>query len=218
MWRKFMNLQRRDIYLKIEPLGDYSPLAPVICGKRYGRDCMFNEGHESGHIPSNEIIEATVDGLIYREYMDGHYTIPNTAKLVQPDVNEPPWNRRVPGAVLYAKPGERLFIHVLNGDAHDCHSFHLHGLRYGIDSDGAWPNGVRSHDGRRSDEIRPGETWTYVFEATPETIGAWPFHDHVRNVQMNVNRGLFGGLIVRDPSAPCPDYEVPIFIHQLQGL
>ncbi len=212
-----MNFQRRDIYLKIEPLNDYSPLAPFICARRYGRDCMFNEGHESGRIPASEIIEALVDALIYREYFDGHYTIPNTGKLVQPDANEPPWNRRVPGAVLYAKVGERLYVHVLNGDPEDCHSLHLHGLRYGIDSDGAWPNGVSSRDGRRSDEIRPDETWTYVFEATPETIGAWVFHDHVRNVQRNVNRGLFGGLIVRDPSTPCANYEIPMFIHQMQA-
>src|SRR5207237_10904299 len=110
-----------------------------------------------------------------------------------------------------------LYIHVLNGDPADCHSFHLHGLRYGIESDGAWPFGVGTRSGRRSDEIRPGESWTYVFNATEETIGAWPFHDHVRNVQANVNRGLFGALIVRDPAARRPDHEIPLFVHQLQG-
>jgi hypothetical protein len=117
---------------------------------------MFNEGHESGCLSASEVIEATVNALVYREYFDGHYTIPNTAKLIAADVNEPPWDRRVPGSVLYAKPGERLHIHVLNADRDDCHSFHFHGLRYGIESDGAWPHGVASRDGRRSDEIRPG--------------------------------------------------------------
>jgi len=56
-----------------------------------------------------------------------------------------------------------------------------------------------------------------VFDATEDTIGAWPFHDHVRNVQANVNRGLFGALIVRDQGAPRPDHEIPLFVHQLQG-
>ena len=60
-------------------------------------------------------------------------------------------------------------------------------------------------------------SWTYVFDATEDTIGAWPFHDHVRNVQANVNRGLFGALIVRDQGAPRPDHEIPLFVHQLQG-
>jgi len=208
---------RRDIFLKIEQVTAYSPLAPLPCARRWGRDAMFNPGHELGRVQPGEIVATTLDALVYREYFDNHYTHPNTAKLVPADVNEPPWNRRVPGCVLYARPGERLYIHVLNGDPTDCHSFHLHGLRYGIESDGAWPFGVGARSGRRSDEIRPGESWTYVFDATEETIGAWPFHDHVRNVQANVNRGLFGALIVRDPRAPRPDHEIPLFVHQLQG-
>jgi FtsP/CotA-like multicopper oxidase with cupredoxin domain len=210
-------MSRRDIFLKIELIKDYSPLAPVLCARHYGRDCMFNDGHELGRIPAAEILGASLDALVYREYFDPNYTIPNTGKLIAADVNEPPWFRRVPGTVLYARPGERLRIHVLNADKDDCHSFHLHGLHYGIDSDGAWPFGISRSDGRRSDEIRPGETWTYVFDATTDTIGAWAFHDHVRNVQRNVNRGLFGGLIVRDPAAPCADHEVPLFLHQMAG-
>src|SRR5262249_48261532 len=211
-----MEFKRRDIFLKIEPLNNYSPLAPITCARHYGRDCMFNEGHELGRVTPREIFSSTLDALVYREYLDPGYTLPNTKKIIESDVNEPPWDRRVPGAVLYAKPGDRLYIHVLNGDR-DCHSFHLHGLRYGIDSDGAWPLGIRSRDGRRSDEILPGQKWTYIFDVAPETIGAWAFHDHVRQVARNINRGLFGGLIVRDPSAPCVDHEIPLFIHQMQG-
>ena len=211
-----MKFTRRDIFLKIEQLNSYSPLAPIMCARYYGRDCMFGEGHETGRVTPQEIFGSSLDCLVYREYLDPDYMIPNKKKIIEADVNEPPWDRRIPGAVLYAKPGERLYIHVLNGDR-DCHSFHLHGLRYGIDSDGAWPFGIHSSDGRRSDEILPGQRWTYVFDATPETIGAWAFHDHVRNVQRNVNRGLFGGLIVLDPSAPCADHTVPVFVHQLQG-
>ena len=47
---------RRDIFLQIEPLNDYSPLAPLLCARRYGRDCMFNEGHELGRIPSEDCL------------------------------------------------------------------------------------------------------------------------------------------------------------------
>jgi len=212
-----IKLKPRDIFLRIEPLARYSPLAPIVCSRHYGRDCMRNHGHELGRIPPQEIHGAAVDALVYREYLDPHYTIPNRAKLIPADVNEPPWERRVPGALLWANPGERLHIHVVNGDKEDCHSFHLHGLRYGIESDGAWPLGIGTKDGRRSDEIKPGERWTYVFDATEETIGAWGFHDHVRDVAAVVNRGLFGGLIVRDPSAGCPDHEVPMFVHQMVG-
>ncbi len=212
-----MDLTRRDIFLRIEPLDRYSPLAPITCARHYGRDCMFNEGHELGRVTPQEIASTAVNALVYREYIDPDYTVPNTAKIVAADVNEPPWDRRVPGAVLWAKPGERLYVHVLNADKDDCHSFHVHGLKYGVDSDGAWPFGVRTRDGWRSDEILPGQRWTYVFDVTADTIGAWAFHDHVRHVGTTVNRGLFGGLIVRDPAAPCPDHEVPMFVHQMVG-
>src|SRR5437764_671808 len=125
-----MMLRTRDVFLRIEPVEQYSPLAPILCSRKYGRDCMFNPGHELGRIPPSEIAASTVNALVYREYLDPHYTVPNTSKILPADVNEPPWNRRVPGAVLWARPGERLRIQVLNGDPDACHSFHLHGLRY----------------------------------------------------------------------------------------
>ncbi|WP_161988701.1 galactose oxidase-like domain-containing protein [Pedococcus bigeumensis] len=208
-------LRRRDIFLKIEPLGGYSPLAPVAGSRRYGRDAMYGMGHETGRVQPTEIAATTVNALVYREYLDDHYTTPNTAKLVEADVNEPPWYRRVPGAVLYAEPGEQLYIHVLNAD-NDCHSLHVHGVKYGIDSDGAWPFGVGTRRGLRSDEILPGQSWTYSFDVTEETVGVWAFHDHTHMVQANVNRGLFGALVVRNPAAPRA-LDVPMFLHAMQA-
>ena len=210
-------MARRDIYLRIEVLPSYSPLAPILCSRRWGRDCMRNMGHELGRIPADEIFAATVNAVVYRQYHDRHFLQPVTDKLIAVDAAEPPWDRRVPGTVLYAEPGEQLHIHVHNADPDACHSFHLHGLRYALDSDGAWPLGVVARDGRRSDEIRPGESWTYLFEATEATIGAWPFHSHVRQVGQWIDLGLFGGLVVRDPDAPPVDREIPLFLHRMQG-
>ena len=42
---------RRDIFLQIEPLQGYSPLAPLLCARRYGRDCQRNMGHASAAFP-----------------------------------------------------------------------------------------------------------------------------------------------------------------------
>jgi hypothetical protein len=106
----------------------------VLCARCYGRDCQFNEGHELGRIPAEEILQTRVGALVYREYLDPEYTTPNPAALVPADVTEPPWSRRVPGAVIWARPGERLYLHVRNGDPEECHSLHVHRLRYGIDS------------------------------------------------------------------------------------
>jgi plastocyanin len=210
-------LRCRDVYLRIEKLPAYSPVAPGGAEHgRYGHDCMRMHGHEDGHIPQAEIERRRVDAVVYREYLDPGYTVPNTAPLVAQDVIEPMWDQRVPGAVLYAEPNERLHVHVRNDDT-DPHTFHVHGLIYGIDSDGAWPFGVADASGHRSDAICPGDEWCYVFDVTSDTVGCWPFHDHLMDIEAAVNRGLFGGLVVRHPAGPKPDLEVPFFLHRMVG-
>jgi plastocyanin len=200
----------REVYLRIEGIVDYSPVEPSShAAANYRRDCMRNPGHEDGTIPIAEVNARRLTALIYREYLDSHYLIPKPDKLVLADVNEPIFPHRVPGTVIYTRPGEHLHIHVLNADSMP-HSFHVHGLRYGIDSDGSWPLGTQATDGRRSDEICPGQHWTYHFTVTDEMVGAWPFHDHSRHIGMSVNRGLFGGIVVlpRDCEHP-PHFELP---------
>jgi len=174
---------------------------------------MRNHGHEDSRIPAAEVERRRVDAIVYREYLDSGYVTPNMAPLISRDMAEPRWDRRIPATVLYAEPGERLYIHVRNDDI-EPHSFHVHGLAYGIDSDGSWPFGVVDGAGRRSDAICPGEEWCYVFDVTEETVGCWPFHDHVMDIQAAVDRGLFGGVVVREPDAHI-DVEVPFFLHHL---
>ena len=186
----------RNIYLKIEAIPDYSPVEPSgHAGAHYRRDCMRNSGHEDGTIPVSEVDARRLDALIYREYLDPGYLIPKPDKLILTDVNEPVFPHRVPGTVLYANPGDHLHIRVVNADTMP-HSFHVHGLGYGIDSDGSWPFGTQSTDGRRSDEICPGQYWVYHYKVTREMVGAWPFHDHSRHIAQSINRGLFGGIVV----------------------
>jgi hypothetical protein len=133
---------RRDFYLRIEAIPGYSPVNPDDDeANPYKRDCLRSPGHGDATIPDAKVEMRRFDALVYREYLDATYTSPNMAKMVAADVNEPRADRRVPSAVLYAEPGERLYIHVLNADDQP-HSFHLHGLIYGIDSDGFWPLGV----------------------------------------------------------------------------
>jgi FtsP/CotA-like multicopper oxidase with cupredoxin domain len=203
----------RDIYLKIEQLRNYSPVAPdthVSPPIKYERDCMRNINHEDGTIPPDEVAARRLHALVYREYLDPAYLVPKPDKIIVADINEPAYNHRVPGAVIYARPGDFLRIHVKNSDITP-HSFHVHGLKYGSDSDGSWPFGTQSQDNRRSDEICPGQSWTYSFEVTDEMLGAWPFHDHYRDIGMSVNRGLFGGIIVL-PGEECdhlPRFPLP---------
>ena len=211
----------RDIYLRIEGVPRYSPVDPEDHEHdRYRRDCMRNHGHDDARVPVAEVERRRLDALVYREYLDAGYTMPRVDRMVPNDVNEPRWDRRVPGCVLYAEVGERLFVHVLNADS-EPHSFHVHGLVYGIDSDGSWPFGVTGGTSKghelRSDAICPGQSWCYVFDVTEDTIGAWPFHDHVMDIQAAADRGLFGGIVVRDPDCERADIEVPFFLHRMVG-
>ncbi|MFN7924706.1 MAG: galactose oxidase-like domain-containing protein [Bryobacteraceae bacterium] len=206
----------RHIYLKIEKILAYSPVDPdPDAHGMFRKDCMHNEGHDDGIIPDAEVTQRTFDAVIYREYTDSTYVTPRTNKLADADVREPSWYRRVPGAFLYLKPGRRVQVHVLNGD-NQPHTLHVHGLAYGVDSDGSFPFGVEGPDGR-SDQICPGARWTYEFDVTEEMIGCWPFHSHFHHIQEVTDLGLFGGIVVRDPKRPHPDLEVPFFLHRMIG-
>lgn len=188
----------RHVYLKIEKIENYSPVRPedkVTPPIQYGRDCMRNEGHHDGTIPEAEIQARSLTAVVYREYLDSGYLIPKPDKLILADINEPAYNHRVPGTVIYTRPCERLKIHVWNCDD-VTHSFHTHGLRYGIDSDGSWPFGTQNHHGHRSDAICPDQTWTYTYDVTDKMIGVWPFHDHTHHMDMRIDQGLFGGIVV----------------------
>src|SRR4030095_12996153 len=190
----------QHVYLKIERIEDYTPVYPQddhnVSGVQYGRDCMRNSGHENGFIPQSEIDARGLDAVVYREYLDSAYLIPKPDKLILADINEPLFNHRVPGTVIYTRPCKKLKIHVWNTD-NIPHSLHVHGLRYGIDSDGSWPFGTEAaHHGGRSDAICSGESWTYTFDVTDEMLGAWPFHDHTHHMDMRIEHGLFGGIVV----------------------
>jgi hypothetical protein len=107
----------RHVYLKIEEIVGYSSVEPSPhAAARYRRDCMRNTGHEDASIPLSEVNARSVDAVVYREYLDAGYLVPKPDRLVLADVNEPIYTHRVPGTVIYAHPGERLHIHVLNAD------------------------------------------------------------------------------------------------------
>jgi len=191
----------KHVYLKIERMEGYSPVKPLeeeAAQAEYQRDCMRNKGHENGKIPKSEVEARAVDAVIYREYLDSAYIIPKTDRLIAADINEPLYENRVPGTVIYAHAHQRLKIHVWNDDEVP-HSLHAHGLQYGIDSDGTWPFGTQAgSNGPRSDAICPGETWIYTFDLSYDDLGAWPFHDYTHYSNISVEQGLFGAIVVLD--------------------
>jgi hypothetical protein len=96
----------REVYLKIEQVLGYNPVAPDEAEHGvHGLDCMRNPGHEDALVPQAEQERRRLDALVYREYLDAAYTVPKTDPIVASDINEPRWDRRVPGTVIYAHPG-----------------------------------------------------------------------------------------------------------------
>ena len=53
----------RNIYLKIERLLGYSPVAPQDEMGHYHQDCARNTGHEDGRVPDGEVALRRVDAL-----------------------------------------------------------------------------------------------------------------------------------------------------------
>jgi FtsP/CotA-like multicopper oxidase with cupredoxin domain len=50
----------------------------------------------------------------------------------------------------------------------------------------------------------------------PESVGAWPYHDHGPNHTLNTFRGMFGSLVIRPRGESVPAVEQSLFLHQLQ--
>jgi FtsP/CotA-like multicopper oxidase with cupredoxin domain len=117
----------------------------------------------------------------------------------------------IPGPTLEATVGDVIVAHFRNADEHfgQAVTMHPHGVRYTPDYDGAY---LGAHT-RAGGFIAPGREFTYTWEAVPDSVGVWPYHDHGPNHLVNTARGLFGAVIVREPGAKVPDVETVLFLH-----
>ena len=120
----------------------------------------------------------------------------------------------IPGPTLHCEVGDTLVVHVRNNLGErfgQAITMHPHGVRYNPEYDGVYLGDFT----RAGGFIGPGEEFTYTWEAVPESVGVWPYHDHGPNHTLNTFRGMFGSLIVRERGARAPDVEQVLFLHQL---
>jgi len=117
----------------------------------------------------------------------------------------------MPGPTLTAEVGDVIVVHFSNLERRlrQAVTMHAHGVRYNPEYDGAYLGDFT----RAGGFVAPDEEFTYVWEATPESVGVWPYHDHAPNHTLNAIRGLFGAVIVREKGAPAPDVEQVLFLH-----
>lgn len=100
------------------------------------------------------------------------------------------YNGQVPGPVLRIRLGETLRVTFTNKLPQPT-TVHWHGVRV--------PNAMDGVPGVTQKPIAPGAS--FVYEFTPKDAGTFWFHPHLRASEQ-VERGLFGVLIVEDASPP----------------
>lgn len=145
-------------------------------------------------VPRKRVFEA----LAYQQYTDGFAS----------PIGKP----RMPGPTLHAEVGDLIQVHFRNavGAKFDqVVTMHPHGVRYTPDYDGSYYGDFTRIGGF----VEPGEEFTYRWEATPDSVGVWPYHDHGPNHTLNSFRGLFGAIIVRPKGGPVPDVETVLYFH-----
>ena len=112
------------------------------------------------------------------------------------------YNGQVPGPVIDARVGDTLVVRLTNRLPEPT-TIHWHGLRLPSPRDG-------TEDAQRP--VQPGETFEYRF-VLPDAGTFW-YHPHF-NETVQMERGLYGVLIVRDDAEPVLDRERVLVLDDL---
>jgi len=104
------------------------------------------------------------------------------------------FNNSVPGPFIKAKKGDTVAVKVKN-NLHEATMIHWHGIRLEAPMDGT---------GDVQKPIAPGESFEYRF-VVPDAGTFW-YHSH-ENETEQMERGMYGALIVEDDTDPVMDEE-----------
>ncbi|MGV6850216.1 MAG: multicopper oxidase family protein [Marinibacterium sp.] len=110
------------------------------------------------------------------------------------------FNGATPGPELRARQGEELAVRFENRSG-AASAVHWHGLRIDNAMDGV--------PGLTQDAVADGAGFDYVF--TPPDAGTFWYHSHQRSWEQ-VERGLYGPLIVDEAAPPAVDHDVTVLI------
>jgi len=114
------------------------------------------------------------------------------------------YNGQVPGPRIHIKQGDRIRINVTNGLPEDT-SIHWHGM--------ILPNEMDGPADITQPPIRPGESFTYEFQALEPAVGIYHSHHHA---EKQVPDGLFAPFIIGDPPVPAGvtvSQEIPMVLN-----
>lgn len=113
------------------------------------------------------------------------------------------FNNTIPGPVLRAKKGDTITVKVKN-ELQEPTVIHWHGIRLPAAMDGT-DNTQRP--------IQPGEEFEYRF--TVPDAGTFWYHSH-QNETVQMERGMYGALIVEDETDPVTDTERVLVIDDMK--
>jgi len=113
------------------------------------------------------------------------------------------FNKQLPGPMLEANVGDTLVVRVTN-NLSEATIVHWHGIRIPAAMDGT---------GMVQKPIEPGETFEYRF-VVPDAGTFW-YHSH-HNETIQMERGMYGALIVKDETDPVTDRERVFMIDDMK--
>jgi FtsP/CotA-like multicopper oxidase with cupredoxin domain len=131
-----------------------------------------------------------------------------TEMEILPGTTTPVWayNGALPGPLIRARIGDRMIVHFTN-NLPEATTIHWHGVRVPNDMDGT-PRLTQN-------PVEPGETFTYDFVF--EDAGTFWYHPHL-NSPLQVARGLYGAIVVEDPSEPAIPGDELVLVFSDMGL
>jgi FtsP/CotA-like multicopper oxidase with cupredoxin domain len=113
------------------------------------------------------------------------------------------FNGQVPGPLIEEAVGDTLVVELKNR-LREPTTIHWHGLRVPAEMDGTE---------MVQPAVEPGESFEYRF-VLPDAATFW-YHTHVNETEQ-LERGLYGGLIVRGPNEPTVDREQVLILDDLK--
>ncbi len=112
-------------------------------------------------------------------------------------------NGSTPGPTIRAQQGDLVEVTLVNDNVADGSTMHWHGVDV--------PNAVDGVAGVTQDAVMPGEQHVYRFVA--EDAGSYWYHSHQVSHQQ-VQRGLFGALVIEPTGVEPADVDEPILVHR----
>jgi FtsP/CotA-like multicopper oxidase with cupredoxin domain len=153
----------------------YDPGTEVTEGLKMAREALTSFDYGK--------VSQSADGRTIREY---EMTALDQEIEIMKGVKFPGWtyNGTIPGPTIRCTEGDILRIKFSNATSHP-HSIHFHGI-HPTNMDGL-------------EQVPPGGTFTYEFEAKP--AGMMVYHCHVQPFRHHLHKGMYGNFII-DPKKP----------------